>query len=92
MSTNEGPSQRLRLIQNQLEERLSPTALEVVDESHLHVGHAGARDGKGHFKVIISAHQFAGLSLIECHKLIYHALADLMETDIHALTIETQVP
>ena len=85
-------SQRVELIQKRLETELSPDSLKIVDESHLHVGHAGARDGKGHFKVVISSHQFKGISLIERHKLVYGALASMMETDIHALSIETHVP
>ena len=85
-------SQRVQLIQKHLESELSPDSLEIVDESHLHVGHTGSRDGKGHFKVVISANQFKGISLIDRHKLVYGALASLMETDIHALSIETHIP
>ena len=85
-------SQRLTLIRTHLETELCPDTLEIVDESHLHIGHAGSRDGKGHFKVVISAHKFKGISLIERHKLVYGALASLMETDIHALSIETHTP
>jgi len=92
LSNNDMASQRLKLIQKHLESELSPDSLKIVDESHLHVGHAGARDGKGHFKVVISTHQFKGRSLIERHKLVYGALASLMETDIHALSIETHIP
>ena len=85
-------SPRLKLIEEHLESALSPDSLKIVDESHLHIGHAGSRDGKGHFKVVISTPQFKGISIIERHKLVYGALARLMETDIHALSIETHIP
>ena len=92
LNNNNVASQRLELIQRHLESKLCPDSLKIVDESHLHIGHAGARDGKGHFKVAISASQFEGMSLIERHKLVYGAVASLMETDIHALSIETHIP
>jgi BolA family transcriptional regulator, general stress-responsive regulator len=65
----------------------SPDELLVKDQSHLHSGHAGARDGRGHFEVQIVADAFAGCSRIQCHRLIYEALGQMMETDIHALSI-----
>jgi len=65
----------------------SPDHLLVKDQSHLHAGHAGAREGLGHFEVVIVADAFQGLSRIECHRRIYDALGQLMTTDIHALTI-----
>ncbi|MBT5861678.1 MAG: BolA family transcriptional regulator [Gammaproteobacteria bacterium] len=69
----------------------SPDHLLVKDQSHLHAGHAGAREGLGHFEVIIVADAFQGLSRIECHRRIYDALSQLMTTDIHALTIRASV-
>ena len=65
----------------------SPDHLLVKDQSHLHAGHAGAKEGLGHFEVVIVADAFQGLSRIECHRRIYDALGQLMTTDIHALTI-----
>jgi BolA protein len=85
-------SDRVSAIQQQLQAALSPASLEIIDESHLHAGHAGARDGKGHFAVQIVSDQFAGLSPIKRHKLIYSVLADLMQTDIHALSIKALTP
>ncbi len=92
LSTNDRASQRLELIRGQLESKLSPSVLEVVDESHLHVGHAGSREGKGHFKVTIIAEKFRGLNPIKQHKLIYAVLAEFMKNDIHALSIDARVP
>ncbi len=66
----------------------SPDHLLVKDQSHLHAGHAGARDGRGHFEVIIIADDFDGCSRIQSHRLIYDALGALMTTDIHALSIQ----
>tara|TARA_B100000927_G_C16405837_1_gene445261 strand:- start:255 stop:515 length:261 start_codon:yes stop_codon:yes gene_type:complete len=65
---------------------LSPNYIKIEDEGHLHVGHAGAKKG-GHFKLIIDSQCFSNLSTIECHKLIYKTLGDLMTTEIHALSI-----
>jgi BolA protein len=83
---------RLELIRMLLDQRFSPAELEVVDESHLHSGHAGARSGKGHFRIRIVADAFAGQAPVKRHRMIYEALADLMVTDIHALSIEAFAP
>jgi BolA protein len=69
-----------------------PEELEIVDESHLHIGHAGARDGKGHFRIRIVSEKFAGLPQVRCHRLIYMAIGDLMNSDIHALSIHVETP
>ncbi len=71
-----------------LQQALSPSKLEIIDDSHLHAGHAGARSGKGHFTVVIASEQFAGLSSIKRHQLVYQALGGMMQTDIHALAIK----
>lgn len=70
-----------------LTEAFSPDHLLVKDQSHLHAGHAGAEEGRGHFEVIIVADAFEGCSRIESHRLVYEALGELMTTDIHALSI-----
>ena len=70
-----------------LSDAFSPDELLVKDQSHLHAGHAGAKDGRGHFEVIIVADAFLGCSRIDCHRMIYGALGELMTTDIHALSI-----
>lgn len=82
--------QRVERIRALLEQALSPEHLEVIDESHLHVGHPGARDGRGHFRVRIAATGLEGLSRLQCHRRIYAALGDMMQTDIHALSIENE--
>lgn len=74
-------------IRARLESALAPRTLDIVDESHLHAGHPGARSGKGHFRVRIVAGRFAGMSPLERHRAVYAALGDLMDTDIHALSI-----
>ena len=63
----------------------SPGDILVKDRSHLHAGHAGARDGKGHFEVQIVAAAFEGVSRIQRHRMVFEALDDLMQSDIHAL-------
>ncbi len=82
-------SARIEAIRAALSEALAPQVLEVVDESHLHVGHAGARDGRGHFAVVVISDRFAGLPLLARHRSIYRALGGLMDTDIHALSVRT---
>lgn len=67
---------------------LSPSYFDLVDESHLHAGHAGARGGASHFRLIISSDQFDGLNTVAKHRLIYQQVQDLMPHPIHALAIE----
>ncbi|HEX6998685.1 MAG TPA: BolA family protein [Gammaproteobacteria bacterium] len=64
-----------------------PEALDVRDDSHLHAGHPGAREGKGHFAVTIVSRRFQGKSTLERHRMVYEALGELMLTDIHALQV-----
>lgn len=85
--TLRNPSERLAEIELRLRSSLAPEALEVTDESHLHAGHAGARDGRGHYHVRIASVRFKGLSAVARHRLIYEALGDLLTTDIHAVRI-----
>ncbi len=85
-------TERVEAIREKIQAAFTPDQLDIIDESHLHAGHAGARDGKGHFNVSIISDQFAGKSLINRHKMVYEALADLMETDIHALSIKAKTP
>ncbi len=79
---------RARQIELILQSTFSPDHLLVKDQSHLHAGHTGAKDGRGHFEVIIVADAFRTRSRIQNHRLIYEALGDLMITDIHALSIQ----
>lgn len=70
---------------------LQPLRLEVLDDSHLHAGHAGAREGR-HFTVRITAERFNGLSRLARHRLIYDSLQLLIPRGIHALAIEARAP
>jgi BolA protein len=83
---------RILEIRRRIEAALEPAELEIVDDSHQHVGHAGARDGRGHFTVRVASERFAGLPPLKRHRLVYEAVGDLMDTDIHALSIEASVP
>ncbi|MDF2866796.1 MAG: cell division protein BolA [Gammaproteobacteria bacterium] len=78
---------RLALIEQKLQAVFSPTELEVKDDSYLHIGHEGAKQGGGHYTVRIVSVSFMGKSLLERHRMIYKALAELMLKDIHALKI-----
>jgi BolA family transcriptional regulator, general stress-responsive regulator len=84
--------QRVEIIRERLLDALEPELLEIEDDSHLHAGHAGARDGRGHFRVTVVADAFSGQSAIRRHRMVYDALGALMQTDIHALTIQAYAP
>jgi len=79
---------RITRMEALLTEALKPTLLNIIDESHLHAGHAGAREGKGHFRVQITSAAFDGMRMIQKHRLIYDSLGKMMQDDIHALSIE----
>jgi BolA protein len=85
-------SNREARLRERLESRFAPTFLHILDESHLHAGHTGAADGRGHYRVKILAPAFRGLPTLARHRLVYAAVADLLETDIHALAIEALPP
>ena len=72
--------------------RLAPDALEVFDDSQEHAGHAGAKDGGGHFQLVIVSRNFAGKNAVARHRLVYEALGDLMPKQIHALAIRAYTP
>jgi len=84
-------SARVDRLRAALEAALSPTLLEIRDDSAKHAGHAGAREG-GHFHVTIEASVFAGLSAVQRHRMVYAAAAELMGRDIHALSIDARAP
>ena len=79
---------RIAMIERRLRRALTIDSIDIVDESHLHIGHAGAASGGGHFHVTIVAENFEGLPTLACHRLIYDALGDAMQTEIHALSIK----
>ncbi|HEY1058725.1 MAG TPA: BolA family protein [Limnobacter sp.] len=74
-------------LRERLEQALEAT-VEVEDESHLHAGHAGARDGGRHFRVRVKSRKFAGLGTLGRHRLVYDAVSDWMKKEIHALAID----
>ncbi|VAW10315.1 Cell division protein BolA [hydrothermal vent metagenome] len=82
-----------KLIEKKLTLALEPTALEIMDESHLHAGHAGSRpEGETHFRVKITSPRFAGLARVQCHRLVNEALAEELAGPIHALAVTTAEP
>ena len=80
-------AERVARIRQRLITALAPSEIEVLDESHLHKGHEGARDGRGHFRVRVVSDRFTGLRSLQRHRLVYDAVGDLMQTDIHALAV-----
>jgi len=83
---------RITRIRHALSAGLHTERIELIDDSHLHAGHAGARDGRGHFRVRIVSEDFDGLRLLRRHQLVYRTLGALMQTDIHALNITALTP
>lgn len=83
---------RVGAIREAIERALAPVSLEIEDESHRHAGHAGARDGRGHFRVDVVSDAFAGLAPLARHRAVYAAVGPLMDTDIHALAIRARTP
>ena len=85
------PSPSTGEIRAALEQALAPVSMEVVDDSALHAGHAGAREG-GHYRVTLVAAAFAGRAQLERHRMVYSAVAPLMGHGIHALSIIAHAP
>jgi BolA protein len=83
---------RIERIKSILEADFAPELLEVDDESHMHEGHAGARSGMGHYRVMLVSERFEGMGRLQRHQAVFRALADMMETDIHALSITALAP
>lgn len=80
-------------IRNKLTEAFSPQKLEIIDESHLHAGHAGARDGgESHFRVTIVSEAFSGKSRLERQRMVYAEMADELAGPIHAFSVTARTP
>ena len=82
-----------RKIESKLQSALNPSELEIVDESHKHAGHVGARpEGETHFRVRIVSELFSGRSRIERQRLVYAALSEELAGPVHALSIQALTP
>ncbi len=79
-------------IETTLRVALGPEHIEVVDESHLHRGHPGAASGGGHYRVTLVSRRFAGHARLARHRMVYDALGQAMQADIHALTVRAFTP
>jgi BolA protein len=84
--------ERLERMRRLLSAALATDAIDLMDDSHLHAGHAGARDGRGHYRVRVISPKFAGLRTLQRHQLVYRSLGEMMQTDIHALSIAALTP
>lgn len=84
--------ERIDRIRMQLALALAPTAIEVIDDSDQHIGHAGALSGGGHYTVHLVSARFTGKPLLERHRMVYDALRDMLHVDIHALSIQARSP
>jgi BolA protein len=85
-------TERIALIEQRLQAALAPEDLQIIDDSAAHAGHAGARSGGGHFNVLIISKAFTGKAPLQRHRLVYEALHDLMQREIHALSIKALAP
>lgn len=83
---------RVEAIRERLVAAFEPLELDIADESHRHRGHAGAADGRGHFRVRLVSSSFAGLPALARHRAVHEALAGLLRTDIHALALDLRAP
>jgi BolA family transcriptional regulator, general stress-responsive regulator len=87
------PTRATDAIRQRLTAALAPSRLDLTDESAHHAGHAGARpEGESHFRLLIVAATFAGKSRLERQRMVFAALGDLMQTDIHALSMTALTP
>jgi BolA protein len=84
--------ERRARIERELRERLAAVHVDVMDESHLHAGHIGARDGGGHFRAVVVSTRFEGRTPVQRQRLVYEALEDAMGGEIHALSMRTLTP
>jgi len=91
LSDNLSAASRVERIRTVMRDRLHPVRLEIRDDSAAHAGHVGG-GGKGHFYIRVVSEVFSGKSLVERHRLVHDALAALLETDIHALSLSTKTP
>lgn len=83
---------RVEQIRARLTATFEPVECQLVDDSHLHAGHAGAASGAGHFSVRLVSDRFNGLNRLARHRLVYDCLRDMMHSDIHALNIVALAP
>jgi BolA protein len=85
-------STREQRLRERLEARFAPLELEIEDESRFHAGHAGAAGGHSHYRVRLVSEVFRGVAPVARHRLVYGAVGDMLQTDIHALAIEAYPP
>ncbi len=83
---------RIDRIRSRLEKAFSPEQLEIFDDSHLHQGHEGAKEGKGHYRVHIVSDRFESTRPVDRHRMVFQALGEMMESDIHALSVSALPP
>lgn len=83
---------RMEIMQSRLHETFAPLECQLEDESSMHIGHAGAASGGGHFRLRIISAKFEKQSRINRHRLVYDCLDDMMHSEIHALAITALAP
>lgn len=92
MISSDAESPRVAQIRERLQAALQPVRLDIVDDSHKHAGHAGAAGGGGHFSALIVSAAFEGRRLLQRHRMVYAALGEMMNADIHAFSMQCRTP
>ena len=82
--------ERIELMTSRLTDALTPVKLEIIDQSQAHVGHAGAASGAGHFAIVIVSDDFLGKTPVQRHQMVFQAVGDMMQSEIHALSIQAK--
>ncbi len=85
-------TERIDKIRQRITDALNPVQLELTDESHKHAGHAGAASGGGHFDALIVSAAFEDKRLLQRHRMVYAALGEMMDLEIHAFSMRCKVP
>lgn len=85
-------TERIEKMRERLTATFAPVECQLIDDSHLHAGHAGAASGAGHYTVRLVSERFDGLNRVARHRLVYDCLRDMMTSDIHALNIIALTP
>jgi BolA family transcriptional regulator, general stress-responsive regulator len=80
--------QRIKIMYERLQSAFLPSKLEIIDDSHMHIGHAGAKGGAGHYSILIQANSFKDKTRVDVHRAIYQVLNDLIPHEIHAICIK----
>ncbi len=84
--------ERLKMVEQRVRAAIDPVHLQILDESHRHRGHEGARSGGSHYRLTVVSERFVGRSRLARHRMLYDAVGDAMNREIHAFALRTYTP